>query len=337
VSTQVVITATAPTQGTVSGTLFVKQADLTVFQITNPAPVPPALFSEVSGGTSATGTISIGSAAPTGGVIVNLKSNNPSAQVPATVTVPSGATTATFTITTSVISATTTATITASRGAVSLTQQLQIDGVTFNLSLSPNTVVGGPSGIVTGTLTLASPAPPSGLQIDLSSSDGEAAFFGAGPTPGVATGSTTIPGGSLTGTFTIFTAVPPGGTETVTITAAVHGSTSAAQMSSAPLTVEVAGVLSLTFNPSTVRGGLQMTFFTITLNAPAPAGGITVVLSQSLALLGINSGGYTIPAGQTSVTQAVNSIRVSRSLETLVTATPNNGGGTASALVIVTR
>ncbi len=333
-STQVVVTATAPTQGSVSGTLFVKQADLTVFQITNPAPVPPATYSEVPGGTSATGTISIGAAAPAGGVMVNLKSNNVSAQVPATVTVPSGATTATFTITTSVIAATTTATITASRGAVSISQQLQIDGVTFSLSLSPTTVVGGPSGVVTGTLTLASPAPSSGLQIDLLSSDAKAAYF---TTSGVATGSATVPGGSLTGTFTIFTGVPAGGTETVTISAKVHGSTSASQASSASLTVEVTGVASLTFSPSTVRGGQQTTFFTITLEAPAPPGGLTVVLSQSLNLLGLNSSGYHIPAGQTSLTQGVTSIRVSRSLETLVTATPSNNGDIATAVVVVTR
>lgn len=55
----------------------------------------------VSAGTSATGTITLSSAAPTGGIAVNLSSNNTSAaQVPASVTVPAGQTSTTFTITT---------------------------------------------------------------------------------------------------------------------------------------------------------------------------------------------------------------------------------------------
>lgn len=55
----------------------------------------------VTAGTSVTGTITLTAAAPTGGTLVNLTSGNTSAaQVPASVTVPAGATTKTFTITT---------------------------------------------------------------------------------------------------------------------------------------------------------------------------------------------------------------------------------------------
>lgn len=55
----------------------------------------------VTGGTSATGTVRLSSAAPTGGTAVSLGSNLPNvATVPSSVTVPAGATSATFTITT---------------------------------------------------------------------------------------------------------------------------------------------------------------------------------------------------------------------------------------------
>jgi len=67
----------------------------------------------VVGGTAATGTVTLRAAAPTGGWAVNLSSSGP-AKVPATLTVPAGATTATFSITTTVVSASVTANITAS-------------------------------------------------------------------------------------------------------------------------------------------------------------------------------------------------------------------------------
>jgi hypothetical protein len=66
----------------------------------------------VPGGTSSTGTVTISTAAPAGGTSVILSSGNPqAASVPATVTIPAGATSATFPITTSVVPFTQLATI----------------------------------------------------------------------------------------------------------------------------------------------------------------------------------------------------------------------------------
>src|SRR5262249_38300211 len=67
--------------------------EVTVFSVTvNPT--------SVTGGSSATGTLTLNGAAPKGGVPVTLYSNSASAVVPPSLTVPAGAKTKTFTITT---------------------------------------------------------------------------------------------------------------------------------------------------------------------------------------------------------------------------------------------
>ena len=62
----------------------------------------------VQGGNSSQGTVTLSGAAPAGGAVVTLTSSNSSvANMPVSVTVPVGATSATFTVTTSVVTATT--------------------------------------------------------------------------------------------------------------------------------------------------------------------------------------------------------------------------------------
>lgn len=57
---------------------------------------PRVIFS----GSSTTGTVTLNSAAPTGGQVVNLSSNDPNTTVPASITIPAGQTTGNFNITT---------------------------------------------------------------------------------------------------------------------------------------------------------------------------------------------------------------------------------------------
>jgi uncharacterized protein (TIGR03437 family) len=83
--------------------------------------------SYVSGGTNAIGTVTLGAAAPVIGVTVTLQSSLPvTAQVPALVTVPPGATTASFTIQTTHVTSTHTVTITAKAGGVTETAVLTV-------------------------------------------------------------------------------------------------------------------------------------------------------------------------------------------------------------------
>ncbi len=93
------------------------KATLSGCTVTAPPPPPPPPASspslsavtinpaDVIGGEPATGTVTLSSAAPAGGVQVPLSSDNPAAAtVPPSVTVPAGATTASFTVTTNVVS-----------------------------------------------------------------------------------------------------------------------------------------------------------------------------------------------------------------------------------------
>jgi hypothetical protein len=97
-------------------------------------PEPAALSSlglsptSVAGGNSSTGTVTLTSAAPTGGASVALSSSNTAAAtVPASVTVPAGSTSATFTVSTSSVSSNTSSTVSASYGGVTQTATLTVN------------------------------------------------------------------------------------------------------------------------------------------------------------------------------------------------------------------
>jgi len=149
------------------------------------APFTPAGLSlypaTVTGGSSSLGTVTLSSYAPPAGVVVTLQSDNPAATVPASVTVPGGQRSATFTVTTTDIPAATSATITAAAGGVTQTATLTI---ILNLSLTAaatgsnkvtlywngisgasgynvyrGTVSGGPYSLVASNITTADPGP----------------------------------------------------------------------------------------------------------------------------------------------------------------------------------
>ena len=126
----------------------------------------------VIGGNSSTGTAVLSGPAPAGGANVSLSSNNAAAQVPASVPVLAGATTAGFTVTTNGISGSTSATITGNYGAIQ-TATLNINPATLaSVTLNPTSVQGGVSS--TGTVTLSGKAPVGGAAVVLSSSNAAA-------------------------------------------------------------------------------------------------------------------------------------------------------------------
>jgi photosystem II stability/assembly factor-like uncharacterized protein len=106
-------------------------------RIRNNDPVAGLLFSpeRVNGGQTITGTVLLGTNAPTGGKTVTLTSDNPAAaSVPATVVVPAGQSQANFTITTSAVGGTTPVKITASVSGPSGTPGLSKSGTVTVLS-----------------------------------------------------------------------------------------------------------------------------------------------------------------------------------------------------------
>ncbi len=95
-----------------------RSASLTV----TPVPLPPLTLSSltlspsnvVGGLESSTGTVTLTRAAPTGGAIVVLSSSNGAARAPSSVIVPAGASSASFTVSTSIVLIATSSTISAS-------------------------------------------------------------------------------------------------------------------------------------------------------------------------------------------------------------------------------
>jgi hypothetical protein len=81
--------------------------------------------SSVVGGDSVTGTVTLTAAAPPGGAVVLLSSGDP-VTVPASVTVPGGASSATFTIATRAVGGTISGTISASYGGASVSAALTV-------------------------------------------------------------------------------------------------------------------------------------------------------------------------------------------------------------------
>jgi hypothetical protein len=129
---------------------------------------------DVVGGTSVTGTVSLGGPAPTGGALVSLTSSSPSATFPNgnTVLIPAKSQIATFTISTAAVTALTGVTITGSYHSFKQSGRFTIVPPFFlsSVSISPSSLIGlyggGPA---TGTVTLSGPA-SDGTVVTLSSS-----------------------------------------------------------------------------------------------------------------------------------------------------------------------
>ncbi len=88
-------------------------------------------------------TVALTGAAPSGGVVIALASNNSAVSVPASVTVASGASSAGFTATVSAVSSTQTATLTASGAGATSSFPLQLNAAAAALSLSSKSVAFG--------------------------------------------------------------------------------------------------------------------------------------------------------------------------------------------------
>ena len=89
-----------------------------------------------------------------------------------------------------------------------------------SLSLKPSSVVGGPLGSSTGTVTLSGPAPSGGAVVSLSSSNPSVASVPA---------SVTVPAGATSATFTVHTSIIVVSTS-VTISGSYNGTTQSASL-----------------------------------------------------------------------------------------------------------
>ena len=271
-------------------------------------------------GSASTGTVTLSMVAPTGGVVVNLASSSTKvATVPSTVTVPAGATSATFQVTASAtLTAASSAVITATYNGVSLTQDMSVSVPKLaSLALSPTSLIGGASS--TGTVSLTVAAPTGGATVNLTSSKSTATV----PT------SVVIPAGATSATFAVSTLGVSAST-TSTISAKL-GTVSKTEV----LTIKPQSVQSVTITPTSLVGGSQSSVVgTITLTGNAPAGGAKVTLSSSSTAAATVPASVIIPAGTTSATFTINHLLVTASKTVTIKAT--YGGVTSSATLTVT-
>src|SRR5262249_53156186 len=261
---------------------------------------PPPVLSAVSvsptsvvGGHAATGTVTL-SAPQTGATVIALSTPAPTAvaTMPASVTVPAGATSASFAITTSPVTSQFNMNIFADlagspgQSALLLITAGGAANTPSALSVNPVSLVGGAP--ATGTVTLTGAAPSGGVVVTLSKALSNG---GTGTVPATVPASVTVPAGQTSASFPI-------GTSAVTATTNVRIS---ATLGAATLNVDTTlfPLLAQVSFAGNIPGGTPANG-TVTLNGPAPGGGAVVSLSSANPSLLTVPANVTVAAGQTS-------------------------------------
>jgi len=275
--------------------------------------------SELIGGNSLTGTVSLNGLAKSSGFPVSLQSNLPTLPVPVLVTVSQGQVSATFTIATPVASTVQTATITAQAGSIAQTATVQLDPSTLAqlsaFSVTPSSVQGGSN--LTGTLVLSEPAAVAGVSVLISSDN----------TAVVPPAAVTLQGNKTSTTFPIPT-VAVTTPQTANLTATLANVTLTTQATVAP-------ALQLTLAESSIIGGGSLTA-TIALGTVAPASGANITVTSSAPSVAQPSAGtVTVPADETTTTFAINTFTVTSTRTVTITATNVAAGASQSQMLTV--
>ena len=265
------------------------------------------------GGAAASGSVTLTSAAPSGGAVVTLSkalSNGGTGTVPATVpasvTVPAGQTTAPFSIGTSAVTATTNVRISAAFNAATLSTDITLFPLLAQVSFNGNVPGGTPA---TGTVTLSAAAPAGGAVVALSSANTSLVTVPA---------NVTVPAGQTSATFTATTASVTQ-TTAVNVSASLNGTTVSTNL----FLIVSSAVSSVTLNPNPVTGGASSTA-TVTLQSAAPNGNAVVTLASSDTLLAVVPNSVVVPAGQTRATFTVNTGQVTATKTVSISASYQN-------------
>ena len=283
-------------------------------------------------------TVALTGAAPTGGAVISLSSDNTSAatflQNPfdsttvftnsggqTSITIPSGYSSGTFAIAASDVSVITTSHVSVAYNSITDVVTLTSNPPrVYRFSLTPATVTGVAN--LTGTVGLIAHAPAGGVLITLSSDN---AAITVPP-------NVTIPAGAPGASFTASSATVAAVT-TAHVTAS-YSSNYGPGPRVVTVTVEPApapSVASLSLSPTTVVGGSSSTG-TVTLTGPAPAGGVSVSLQSSNAVATVPAS-VTVPAGATSATFTVSTTTVQATAPATISASA--GGVTQTATLTV--
>lgn len=308
--------------------------------VTTPPPAPTAALSTVSlnpttvqGGTSSSATVTLTAPAPSAGAVVSLSSNNTSAAtVPASLTVPSGSTNATFSVTTSTVGSTASAVIGATYAGVTRSATLTVTGTSppsaptlASISLGPTSVQGGSTASTTAILT--SPAPAGGAAVSFSSSNTAVATVPA---------TLVVPEGVNSRVVVTFVSTSPvTTTTTVVISGTYNGVTRTAVLTvNPPPPPQPGGALeSITLSPSTVQTGTGSTSATVAFTAPTATGGATLSLASSNTSVATVPASVTVPA---NVSTGAFPVTINTSAAGTATISATYQGITRSALLTVT-
>jgi len=235
------------------------------------------------GGNNLVGTISLGGPAPTGGATFDLFSNNTSAVVPTTVTIPAGQTSANFTITTAPVSSNAKPTINARYNGVVLQNNFDLAApLVQSVTATPQSQYGGVN--ITGTVNITGNAPSGGKTVNLTSSNTSRVTV---PT------SVNVPAGSSSVNFTM-TTFP-----TLVNASSVVTATTGAVSKTVFVAVIAPVFQNATLATNSIKGGLSTTM-TLTIGTPAPSGYTITLVSGATGFVQLPSS-FAIPAGQTTV------------------------------------
>jgi uncharacterized protein (TIGR03790 family) len=195
-----------------------------------------------------------------------------------------------------------------------------------SLALASREIVGGTS--TTGTVTLAAPAGPGGVNVALS------VFYPTSPsTPAAVPPSVTVPQGAAKATFSVTTFTTTG-YDSFFILADTGSAQLGNTLTRDPLlAVDLPGSPGLGLSQSTVTGG-QAATATVYLNGPSPIGGITLNLSSSDTTAATVQPTLFIRAGIASATFTINTVGVTSNKTSLIQAAYN--GAVASNTLTVT-
>ena len=320
----------ATTAVTLSAAYGASAASLTL-TVNPPASATPPLVAVsvaptiVDGGTSSTGTVTLQSAAPAGGAVVQLFSSNAAASVPASVTVPAGASSATFPITTASVSAETSVVISGLlRLSASTTLTIRAGAAPPPTPTAPALVSPANGATVAQPVTFdwtdVTAAASYEIQVDDSSTF----------TAPLVVDQVVVPSQFTAGGFA---SVRHWWRVRGINSAGTAGPFSAARRFTPSATPAAPSLSTITLTPASVVGGNPVQG-TATLTAPAPAGGAAVTLSSSNTAVATPPASVTVAAGATSATFTITTSAVGTS--TPVTITGAYGGATRTAALTVT-
>lgn len=269
----------------------------------------------MTGAGSTTCTLTLSSAAPSGGLVVTVSSNNAALSVPASVAVSAGSSRATFAATAAAVSTTQMANITANASGSVTSAGIQLNAFNPALSISSTTVSFGAVSVgqtATSSVTLTSAG---NAPLTISSISVSGSLFKA---TGLTTPLTLNPGQTAVLTLQFYSDHVSSFTGLVTIASNAAQGAATINMSADGVASALAG---LTCTDAVVTGS-ETDGCVVSLSGAAPAGGVAVVLSSSNASVSVPAS-VVVPAGASSASFATAISAVSSVQAATITGTAN--------------